>query len=90
MTSKYNVHFSGKTIETTVTIRASSIDDWVREVRSINSGQRIIAGLDCEWRCIDKWELGNKVAMCQHQMPHDPNVLHRFHSPVPQKFSQQS
>ncbi|KAL6954847.1 hypothetical protein U1Q18_034458 [Sarracenia purpurea var. burkii] len=49
--SKHMVYFSGKIIETTVTDKALVADEWVRDVRSdLHSGQKIIVGLDCEWR----------------------------------------
>ncbi|KAF5188224.1 Werner syndrome-like exonuclease, partial [Thalictrum thalictroides] len=65
LTTKYNVNFAGKIIETTVTKMASAAENWVREIRSIHNGRRIILGLDCEWRCTDYWGFFNKVATLQ-------------------------
>ncbi|GMP87425.1 hypothetical protein CsSME_00039807 [Camellia sinensis var. sinensis] len=51
MANKYMVHFSGKTIEATVTDKASVVEEWVREARSLHVGQHdMIVGLDCEWK----------------------------------------
>ncbi|KAF9594346.1 hypothetical protein IFM89_030475 [Coptis chinensis] len=65
VSSKYNVQFSGVVIETTVTNKGSTAEDWVIEIRTLHNGRRIILGLDCEWRCPDKWGYLNKVATLQ-------------------------
>ncbi|KAF8392711.1 hypothetical protein HHK36_023060 [Tetracentron sinense] len=64
--STQRVSFSGKIIETIVTDKASVAEDWVRDVRSIyNNGQRIIVGLDCEWRPHPIRSMSNKTATLQ-------------------------
>ncbi|CAL1354366.1 unnamed protein product [Linum trigynum] len=55
-------HFSGEAIETTVTSRASVVDNWVH---SIPAGRKLIVGLDCEWRPNTTPFMNNKTALLQ-------------------------
>ncbi|CAI9774269.1 unnamed protein product [Fraxinus pennsylvanica] len=65
MASKYTVYFSGAVIETTVTDKAATVDNWVLEIRSMYYGQQIIVGLDCEWRPNLIPSVSNKTATLQ-------------------------
>ncbi|CAI0380091.1 unnamed protein product [Linum tenue] len=56
------IHFSGEAIETTVTSRASVVDNWVQ---SIPAGRKLIVGLDCEWRPNTTPLMNNKTALLQ-------------------------
>ncbi|CAN1138946.1 3'-5' exonuclease [Linum perenne] len=56
------INFSGSNIEATVTDKASIVDTWVRSVRT---GQKLIVGLDCEWRPNTTIFMNNKVALLQ-------------------------
>ncbi|KAK9281578.1 hypothetical protein L1049_004481 [Liquidambar formosana] len=49
MAHTHLVFYSGKIIETTVTYRASLVDDWVRHIRSMYEGQNILVGLDLDY-----------------------------------------
>ncbi|KAG8389582.1 hypothetical protein BUALT_Bualt02G0244100 [Buddleja alternifolia] len=63
--NKYTVSFSGARIEATVTNKAAAVNDWVAEVLSSSNGQRIIVGLDCEWKPNTSTYDNNKTATLQ-------------------------
>ncbi|XP_059441138.1 3'-5' exonuclease-like [Corylus avellana] len=48
-TTKYNVSFAGKTIETIVTDKGSDIDEWLHLILSLYAGAPTVVGLDTEW-----------------------------------------
>ncbi|XVE77526.1 hypothetical protein DITRI_Ditri13aG0070200 [Diplodiscus trichospermus] len=60
-----HVSFAGKLIETTVTDKASVVDAWICNIRSMYNGQHIIVGLDSEWRPNVISSLSNKTAVLQ-------------------------
>lgn len=63
---KHMVSFSGKTIEVTVTDKGSMADEWVQNVLSLHSGnEKMIVGLDCEWRPHVIRSMSNKTATLQ-------------------------
>ena len=64
MTTKYTVQSSNATIETTVTNTATGINDWVQAVTN-SSGQKMIVGLDCEWKPNTFYGDDNKAATLQ-------------------------
>ncbi|CAL5378548.1 unnamed protein product [Camellia sinensis] len=64
-TSKYNVYFAGKTIETTVTDKAATADEWVHEILSKYSSKPMVVGLDIEWRPHPIRSMRNKSATLQ-------------------------
>ncbi|KAH7528339.1 3'-5' exonuclease [Ziziphus jujuba] len=64
-TSKYTVYFAGKTIETTVTDKASIIDQWVNQILTIHAGNPTVVGLDIEWRPHYNSWMSNKSATLQ-------------------------
>jgi ribonuclease D len=64
-TSKYSVNFAGKTIETTVTDKGSTIDEWVQEILSMYDGKPTVVGLDIEWRPHQIRSMSNKSATLQ-------------------------
>ncbi|KAF9596649.1 hypothetical protein IFM89_012864 [Coptis chinensis] len=64
--TQYIVYFSGKTIETTVTDKASVAQDWIRDIVSIHQHKtQVIVGLDIEWRPHPIRDLSNKSATLQ-------------------------
>jgi hypothetical protein len=64
-TSKCRVKFDGKPIETTVTDKASTIDEWVHEILSMYAGKPMVVGLDIEWKPNLSREDYNKAATLQ-------------------------
>ncbi|KAL6958302.1 hypothetical protein U1Q18_043298 [Sarracenia purpurea var. burkii] len=60
--SKHMVYISSEIIEKTVTDKASVAGEWVRDVRSVHSGQNIIVGLDCEWGSNFRRSMNNRTA----------------------------
>ncbi|KAJ4957856.1 hypothetical protein NE237_024967 [Protea cynaroides] len=60
-----SVSFAGKIIETTVTDKASVAEAWVSEIRSRYNGERIICGLDCEWKPHPIRSMSNTTATLQ-------------------------
>ncbi|KAE8077741.1 hypothetical protein FH972_016272 [Carpinus fangiana] len=64
-TSKCRVKFDGKPIETTVTDKASTIDEWVHEILSMYDGKPMVVGLDIEWKPNSSREDDNKAATLQ-------------------------
>jgi len=64
-TSKYCVNFAGRTIETTVTDRGNTIDEWVHEILSLYDGRPTAVGLDIEWRPHQIQSMSNKSATLQ-------------------------
>ncbi|KAG2725705.1 hypothetical protein I3843_01G078800 [Carya illinoinensis] len=65
ITSKYSINFAGKTIVTTVTDKASIVDEWVQEMLSICGGKAVVVGLDVEWRPHPIRTMSNKSATLQ-------------------------
>jgi len=63
--SKYCVNFAGKSIETTVTDRGNTIDEWVHEILSLYEGRPTAVGLDIEWRPHQTRLMSNKSATLQ-------------------------
>ncbi|XP_059652276.1 3'-5' exonuclease-like [Cornus florida] len=64
-TSKYSVNFAGKAIATTVTDKAATADEWVREILSIYANKPTVVGLDIEWRPHPIRSMSNKSATLQ-------------------------
>lgn len=64
-TSTYSVFFEGKTIETTVTDRASVTDQWISQILAIHEGKPTVVGLDIEWRPHQISWMSNKSATLQ-------------------------
>ncbi|XAR52709.1 DNA helicase [Bertholletia excelsa] len=66
-TSKYSVNFAGKTIETVVTDKAATADQWVSEIYQIygRSNSPVVVGLDIEWRPHPISYMSNKTATLQ-------------------------
>lgn len=64
-TCKYNVNFQGNVIETTVTDKASDVDEWLQNVESTYHGKTSVVGLDCEWRPHIIRSMSNKTATLQ-------------------------
>ncbi|XP_059279546.1 3'-5' exonuclease-like [Lycium ferocissimum] len=65
-TSKYSVTFAGKTIETTLTDKATVTDEWVREILSLHGNSpMVVVGLDIEWRPHEISWMSNKSATLQ-------------------------
>ncbi|KAL5795760.1 hypothetical protein ACOSQ2_000580 [Xanthoceras sorbifolium] len=65
MENTRSISFSGKIIETTVTDKGSVADAWVSYIRSTYGGQKIIVGLDSEWRPNTNPDLDNTTAVLQ-------------------------
>ncbi|KAK1571278.1 hypothetical protein Q3G72_014442 [Acer saccharum] len=65
MANTRSVYFSGKIIETTVTDKASIADAWVVNISSIYGGQKIVVGLDSEWRPHPNRDMDNTTAVLQ-------------------------
>lgn len=63
METNYSVEFNGKTIETTVTNKASEVDVWVQNANKL-SGNRII-GMDCKFIRHPITSMSNKMAILQ-------------------------
>ncbi|CAM8893244.1 unnamed protein product [Rhodiola kirilowii] len=61
----YQVKFSGKTIETMVTDKASDADTWDESIRTTYGNQQIIVGLDCEWKPHPVRDMSNTTATLQ-------------------------
>ncbi|XP_060670940.1 3'-5' exonuclease [Ziziphus jujuba] len=62
---KQYVHFAGKTIETTVTDKASIIDQWVSQILNIYAANPTVVGLDIEWKPHPNSLMSNKSATLQ-------------------------
>ncbi|KAL4383831.1 hypothetical protein GQ457_15G020960 [Hibiscus cannabinus] len=81
------VHFCGKTIETTVTHRASTAENWVLLVRSkfmFDRQEAVIAGLNCKWRSHPITSMSSKIAtlqLCVGTMCLVIQLLHLDHMP---------
>ncbi|KAH7528338.1 hypothetical protein FEM48_Zijuj05G0062100 [Ziziphus jujuba var. spinosa] len=60
--SKRYVHFAGKIIETTVTDKASIIDQWVNQILNISAANPTVVGLDIEWKPHPNSLMSNKSA----------------------------
>ena len=67
-TSKCRVKFDGKLIETTVTDKGSTIDEWVHEILSMYDGKRMVVGLDIEWKPNSSREDNNKAKAATLQL----------------------
>ncbi|XP_073152573.1 3'-5' exonuclease-like [Henckelia pumila] len=66
MASKYSVSFSDAVIETTVTDKGATVHEWVTQLlQSTNVGDKIIVGLDCEWKPTFSSFTSNKTATLQ-------------------------
>lgn len=77
---KHMVSFSGKTIEATVTDKASVVDEWVQNILSLHNGNgKMIVGLDCEWRPPVISSLSNKTATLQLCIGTDCLILQMFY-----------
>ncbi|KAK3023321.1 hypothetical protein RJ639_043508 [Escallonia herrerae] len=63
--SKHHVNFMGKTIETTVTDKATVADEWVANIGSIYRNKPTVVGLDVEWRPHPIRSMSNKSATLQ-------------------------
>nr|XP_043625874.1 Werner Syndrome-like exonuclease [Erigeron canadensis] len=64
--SKYRVNYDNKTIETTVTKKATVVSQWVREVMLAQANEpKVVVGLDVEWRPNTVSYLTNKSATLQ-------------------------
>ncbi|XP_052176374.1 3'-5' exonuclease-like [Diospyros lotus] len=50
MANRHLVHFADHTIQVTVADKAAAFDEWLNEVLSLYPGERLIVGLDCEWK----------------------------------------
>lgn len=64
-TSKDEVYFAGKIIETTLTDKASIIDQWVNQILTIHAGNATVVGLDIEWLQHQNSLLSDKSATLQ-------------------------
>ncbi|KAF8018312.1 hypothetical protein BT93_H3261 [Corymbia citriodora subsp. variegata] len=64
-TSKYKVTYDGRTIETTVTDKATVVEQWIRETLSLHTESPTIVGLDIEWRPHVIRSMSNKTATLQ-------------------------
>ncbi|KAL3538290.1 hypothetical protein ACH5RR_001656 [Cinchona calisaya] len=64
-TSKYSITYDGKTIETTLTDKATITDEWVQEILSLYSNKPTVVGLDIEWRPHQISSMSNKSATLQ-------------------------
>lgn len=65
MSAKYNVNFQGNIIETTVTTKASDVDEWLHNIQLAYHGKTSVVGLDCEWRPHIIRSMSNKTARLQ-------------------------
>ncbi|XP_047329822.1 Werner Syndrome-like exonuclease [Impatiens glandulifera] len=65
ITSKYTVNFAGAAIETTVTDKATTIDEWVHEILNLHGAHPMVVGLDIEWRPHHNSWMSNKSATLQ-------------------------
>ena len=67
ITQKYQINFAQKTIETTVTEKASIIDAWVHDIMSSSSNGPTpnVVGLDIEWRPHPIRSMSNTTATLQ-------------------------
>ncbi|XP_059458907.1 3'-5' exonuclease-like [Corylus avellana] len=84
-TSKYCVNFAGKTIETTVTDKGSTIDEWVQQWRSLEilsmyDGKPTVVGLDIEWRPHPIRSMSNKSATLQLCIDEKCLIIQLFYS----------
>ena len=61
------VPFCGKIIETTVTDKASIVENWVLSIRSkfMFNGQKVIAGFNCKWKSHPIRSMSSKIATLQ-------------------------
>ncbi|KAK7281969.1 hypothetical protein RIF29_10393 [Crotalaria pallida] len=64
-TSKYMISYDSKTIETTVTDKAITVDHWVEEINMLHAGKATVVGLDVEWRPHVVSYMSNKSATLQ-------------------------
>lgn len=64
-TSKYSINYDGKTIETTVTDKAITAEQWVEEINLLYAGKATVVGLDVEWRPHPISYMSNKSATLQ-------------------------
>ncbi|KAK9051155.1 hypothetical protein SSX86_027781 [Deinandra increscens subsp. villosa] len=64
--SKYHVHYDGKTIKTTVTDKSAVTNEWVNEILSAHANDTmVVVGLDVEWRPHHIRSMSNKSATLQ-------------------------
>ncbi|XP_076918916.1 3'-5' exonuclease-like [Bidens hawaiensis] len=64
--SKYHVHYDNKTIETTVTTKATITEQWVNDILSTHANDSmVVVGLDVEWRPHPIRSMSNKSATLQ-------------------------
>jgi len=78
--SKYCVNFAGKTIETTVTDRGNTIDEWVHEILSLYDGRPTAVGLDIEWRPHQNRSMSNKSATLQLSIDEKCLIVQLFYT----------
>ncbi|TKY73573.1 hypothetical protein E2542_SST02327 [Spatholobus suberectus] len=87
-TSKYMVSYDGLTIETTITDKASMVEEWIKFVSSTYTGNPRVVGLDTEWTRGQNKKM--KVAILQlcidGQVPNHSIVPHEQYSPVPKEL----
>ncbi|XVF72771.1 hypothetical protein PTKIN_Ptkin12aG0147500 [Pterospermum kingtungense] len=65
--STHMVPFCGKALETTVTDKASVVENWVLSVRSkfMFNGKKVIAGLNCKWKSHPTSSMSSRIATLQ-------------------------
>ncbi|PSS03084.1 Werner Syndrome-like [Actinidia chinensis var. chinensis] len=86
-TSKYTVNFAGKAIETTVTDKAATANEWVLEILSMYANKPTVVGLDIEWRPHQISYLSNKSATLQLCIENKCLILQLFYmDEIPEKL----
>ncbi|KAJ0462277.1 putative DNA helicase [Helianthus annuus] len=66
ISSKYHVRYDGKTIETTLTTKATITKQWVDDILSAHANDTmVVVGLDVEWRPHHIRSMSNKSATLQ-------------------------
>ncbi|KAL8227673.1 hypothetical protein R6Q57_015257 [Mikania cordata] len=64
--SKYHIHYDNKTIETTVTTKATVTEQWINEILLAHAhDSMVVVGLDVEWRPHPMRFMSNKSATLQ-------------------------
>ncbi|XLU26820.1 Werner Syndrome-like exonuclease [Arachis ipaensis] len=79
-TSKYTIKFDGKRIETTVTDKATIVDQWVQDINvlyEVNSS--VIVALDIKWKPTRVQYLSNKSATLHLCIDDKCLILQLFH-----------
>ncbi|TKY73575.1 Werner Syndrome exonuclease [Spatholobus suberectus] len=76
-TSKYMLCYDGLTIETIITYKASTVEEWIQLVSSSYAGKQRVVGLDTEWMPAQNPK--TKVAILQLCIENKCLIIQLFH-----------